>query len=472
MHHPRLAYMVLALAIASSASAALVPVNVIVKVGDSPAGSGGSTVATLNAPFTDANGKVGFTGNLSPSNNFVFYDNAIIWKNSDGLPAVLTGAEGTMGVSNTGNFIYGPAVNGNDAVWTAAGLLLQETDPAPGFPNMFNSFNSRPIMLPDGTAYWMAGITATQGGTTSNRVFYKAPPGGPITKVFAGGDMISGFTLNTTASNFSYWISDNGLHHIHIVDTTESSTTNTFVMVDGALVHREGSPTGQGANWQTFTGVSINNSGNYVFGGDDSGATTSDAFVAYNGTIVIREGDTIDGFNIASGSSIGWVSINNLNKVAYVWNRTGFDALFVGDGANLPATSQLLLVVGDQVDVNGDNVADATVMDFEASAAISPGLDFSDHNFVYLEVTMRDIGTTTDYEAIIRVPLPTPPCPADIAPSAPDGVVNVQDMLAIINAWGACPGTCPPACYGDINQDCAVNVQDLLAAINAWGACP
>jgi hypothetical protein len=63
-------------------------------------------------------------------------------------------------------------------------------------------------------------------------------------------------------------------------------------------------------------------------------------------------------------------------------------------------------------------------------------------------------------------------CPADFAPPAGDGTVNVDDLLAVINAWGACPAPCPPTCPADITENCAVNVDDLLAVINAWGACP
>lgn len=59
---------------------------------------------------------------------------------------------------------------------------------------------------------------------------------------------------------------------------------------------------------------------------------------------------------------------------------------------------------------------------------------------------------------------PTPPqCPADING---DNVVNVSDLLAVINAWGACAG-----CPADINGDNVVNVSDMLAVINAWGPC-
>ncbi|MCI0365722.1 MAG: hypothetical protein L0219_17820 [Phycisphaerales bacterium] len=60
-------------------------------------------------------------------------------------------------------------------------------------------------------------------------------------------------------------------------------------------------------------------------------------------------------------------------------------------------------------------------------------------------------------------PLPNP-CSADISS---DDIVNVTDLLAVISAWGACPG-----CAADISGDDIVNVTDLLAVISAWGPCP
>jgi serine protease len=56
-------------------------------------------------------------------------------------------------------------------------------------------------------------------------------------------------------------------------------------------------------------------------------------------------------------------------------------------------------------------------------------------------------------------------CPADINH---DNAVNVVDLLAVINAWGACG----PPCAADTNNDGQVNVVDMLAVINAWGTCP
>lgn len=63
--------------------------------------------------------------------------------------------------------------------------------------------------------------------------------------------------------------------------------------------------------------------------------------------------------------------------------------------------------------------------------------------------------------AVILTPIST--CPADLNGS---GAVNVDDLLAVINAWGAAGG---PA---DVNSDGIVNVDDLLMVINGWGPCP
>jgi hypothetical protein len=54
-------------------------------------------------------------------------------------------------------------------------------------------------------------------------------------------------------------------------------------------------------------------------------------------------------------------------------------------------------------------------------------------------------------------------CSADVNGS---GDVNIDDLLAVINAWGTTSG---PA---DVNGSGLVNIDDLLAVINAWGSCP
>jgi hypothetical protein len=61
-----------------------------------------------------------------------------------------------------------------------------------------------------------------------------------------------------------------------------------------------------------------------------------------------------------------------------------------------------------------------------------------------------------------------PTCPPDIVPSGGgDGLVNIDDLLAVISGWGSCPPTCP----ADITNDNVVNIDDLLAVITNWGTC-
>jgi len=45
-----------------------------------------------------------------------------------------------------------------------------------------------------------------------------------------------------------------------------------------------------------------------------------------------------------------------------------------------------------------------------------------------------------------------------------DGLVNVTDLLAVIDDWGACSD-----CPGDVNNDGSVNVGDMLLVIGEWG---
>jgi hypothetical protein len=52
-----------------------------------------------------------------------------------------------------------------------------------------------------------------------------------------------------------------------------------------------------------------------------------------------------------------------------------------------------------------------------------------------------------------------------------DRSVDVDDLIAVILAWGACPN----GCLADITPlpaDGQVDVDDLIAVILAWGDCP
>ena len=52
-----------------------------------------------------------------------------------------------------------------------------------------------------------------------------------------------------------------------------------------------------------------------------------------------------------------------------------------------------------------------------------------------------------------------------------NGVVNIDDLLAVINSWGPCPG-CPADLTPQYCSNGTVNIDDLLVVINNWGDCP
>lgn len=398
-----------ALLAVSVAQAQIQRATPIIIEGEVAPGGGGLVVTNLNSPFTNGNGQVGFTGSLDnggSTDNFVWFDTGVIWRNSDALPTVLTGAEGTMGISDIGEFIYSPATDGEDSVFGDSGLIIRETDPAPEFPGQFISFASRPQMIDDGTSSWVSGITDTMGGSTDFRALYQEN-GGVITKVLASGDLVGGFTIDTNGIDFDYSFSDSGSHHISVLLMDTGSTADDgFVYVDGALVARETDPSGDGDNWDNFDIVDINDNGDYVFSGDTDGATTGDEFIAYNGTIVLREGDTIDGITLASSASVQFLSISNRGQACFTWSTGGEEYLFVADADRIRQTARLVFQTGADVDFDGDGVADANITDFNASTGIGPGGEFSADNFIHIEVDLIPDGEIDDIEAILRISAP------------------------------------------------------------------
>lgn len=102
---------------------------------------------------------------------------------------------------------------------------------------------------------------------------------------------------------------------------------------------------------------------------------------------------------------------------------------------------------------------------------IGDGWDELGEDTVTVDVSTAGIQTQSinapDFNGTIRVEVIDYPFP-DLHDALPgdvdgDGVVGVDDLLAIIAAWGPCSG-----CAEDVTGDGAVDVNDLLAALAAW----
>lgn len=115
--------------------------------------------------------------------------------------------------------------------------------------------------------------------------------------------------------------------------------------------------------------------------------------------------------------------------------------------------------------------ADPATLTFAFDAAGLPPGDYS--AAITIEVSDEDVPGETaaalNLTLAVTVSSQQPTCNSDIDN---DGLVNVDDLLAVISAWGACadPSDCP-ADIAPLGGDGVVNVDDLLAVISAWGAC-
>lgn len=87
--------------------------------------------------------------------------------------------------------------------------------------------------------------------------------------------------------------------------------------------------------------------------------------------------------------------------------------------------------------------------------------------FPRINVTTAEHGAPACYDT--RPHINAKPIHADMND---DGLVNVDDLLTVINHWGACPKA-PNSCEADIapepNGDGSVGVDDLLMVLSEWG---
>jgi len=444
-----------------------VPGEIIVKAGDFPAGGGGLAVSTMNSPFTTKTGHVGFTGLLTipagGTDGFVFFNNRVVWRNSNSVSPILTGVETTSGVGNGGTFIYSPSADGNDAVWGDDGLILVATTPAPGINGQFSRFNSRPEMTPDGTGYWVGGLDDTPGGGSTNRVLYRHDPiTHVITPVIIGGATVGGLTITVGAGvTFVFQVSDNHVNRVNLYDTTAAAATDLILALnDTTILAREGAPTGKGTTWLDFDECGINNNGSWVFAGRDSIAGGSDDVVVYNGDIKLRNLSTIDGVAIGGTYTASGISINNQDEVVFCYRTTADQVLFFGDGPTLETSARRILKTGDTLDAGAGGTW--LVNEIKTSTLAAQALDLDDSGFVFVEVDIQPTGGGAEVEAIIKIATGGG-CPGDWNG---DGVTNSTDVSDLINDWFA--DQVNGSSLADWNGDGVVNSTDVSDFINAW----
>jgi hypothetical protein len=148
----------------------------------------------------------------------------------------------------------------------------------------------------------------------------------------------------------------------------------------------------------------------------------------------------------SGGAAVGTLVI----EVEEALPDTAFDALVVGGTATLGGT----LVVDSPEDM--------------PCTTIGPVMTYAVRDGGFYDVVCLSTCELCYGLDWMRIRFGEEPCAADVSG---DCLVSVEDLVAVILAWGPCPddgSTCPE----DVNDDGVVDVQDLVGVIVGWGACP
>jgi len=209
---------------------------------------------------------------------------------------------------------------------------------------------------------------------------------------------------------------------------------------------------------------------------------------------VLFNGDFVGGMNA------GWLFHGGALNASIV-NLGGNGVLRFAPGNTLADHNQFILpaaTIGISVDVQvttadvGD-VIDIALVDRDdvetsllaipadvttpGSTTVTAPLGAIERDRAYrLRVRLVDMGdvinATVDVDNIVIIEGDS--CPTDCAPTGGNGIVNIDDLLAIVNAFG---GSGPACDVAPDNGDGTfgngiVNIDDLLAVVNAFGDCP
>jgi hypothetical protein len=305
---------------------------------------------------------------------------------------------------------------------------------------------------------------------------------------FAGGVIVNGIAR----WNGSIW---------QPMGDLDDETLHDFAVYDGMLyaLGSYGAYRWNGASWELLSpggGGSVNcltvYRGSLVFGGAflGMGGQISKRVIQWNGltddwdplgqgidgefshvdSLTIHNGDLIAGGVFASAGGQPASAIAR-------WNGVSWEPLGEGFGHNrgdIPWVAALtiydnqLIAAGSFTTAGGQPAINIAAW-HDCDLCQADIVDDSEVNIDDLLAVMQAWGACPDE---------LPWCAADIVSAdsgshsgfgLPDGVVDVTDLLYVIIDWGDCSLA---ACLGDINDNALVNVDDLLLVVNTWGPCP
>lgn len=444
----------------------------LAREGDPLAGAPlGETISSISN--TAVNQLGGYAATINTTDGTDTFSN--VWGSATGGPGGLLQTEGTIGtlqqtsfesffgVSDSGMAAYSATctdtitgTTGLDSVWLGGTVVALEGDPIAGLPGKMWRFASRPGTTGDGQPYWVGGINDITTGADEGRGLFL---GLGATALLKTGDLVPplAFPVDPSGIDFDARVSALGNHYISGIDTNESFAADNYVVIDGTVLSLGGDLVGEsrpvdasigglvGELWDNFDFLGITETGEYMFTGDTDATAGEDEFILRNGMIEFREGETVDG-RVLTGFIEG-ASMNEAGEIAYIWDVVdplggSLEALFFED--------KLLLVEGDEVDLDGDGALDAgaTISSFTGLTAVTLGADRS----IYFTADIDTLGTSTtsdDVECFFCLPVGTLVANTQRLSLSAGGTANLNLLAGVANAGrvylmlGSVSGTSP-----------------------------
>ena len=391
-------------------------IEIVLRELDRPVGGDGLPVDSLGIASTDSLGRVGFVGTLATEAGpeiFIWKDGAIIWRGSEAGDDAPANASPMVGIGDAGEFVLRSAIKGKDTIWSHNGRLLTADEAAPGIPDATILLSSWTTMTPDGTAYWISEFRDGPGQRGKGRVLYRSPGASSdsIEVVLRSDDMVEGYPISRPFGlDFGYQVSNNKEHLIQVLRLDTGSTDDDeAVFIDGRLALREGRATSGGGDWERFMQVAINDNGDYLVSGELDVVNTRDTVIAFNGEVVLQEGQALGRKAIMPQAAVLALNIDNEGRAAHLWSVGGFGAqyLFFACDANRLDQSRLLVASNQQLQLAGSD--EKVVIEGFNSVGHGPVLDLGPGDRLYTEVDLfyKERPDEPIGEAILSLPLPS-----------------------------------------------------------------
>lgn len=260
--------------------------------------------------------------------------------------------------------------------------------------------------------FYSATTDTAFGSSTGAGIFQNS--GGATTRIIGTGDSVSGaigggsITLSTTSAvSVNFRVAGTGTTVNYITGGTAGSTSVIFkngqVLTSNGLPIQQGGLVGGGDGtevWDPLTNDTwnISNNGNWIVSADSNANSSVDDLLVVNGTVVTREGATVDGTTLTGISSVG---INDDGDYVFVSN----DKLFLNQSA--------ILSVGDTVTLA--NGSSATLANFLASTGALSMTNRNLSNEVTVYFHGRTGGTTSSFPDSLFAITVVVPEPASVA---------------------------------------------------------